>query len=81
VAAPVATTNPPVITPFVIKHVAELMRPDGEDAMLHVVPTKFVPESETAVPAAPVLGLRDIVGRGTVNVAVGDSLAVVAVTV
>jgi hypothetical protein len=57
------------------------MRPDGEDDMLHVVPTKFVPERETAVPTAPELGLRDMDGRGTVNVAVGDSLAVVAVTV
>ena len=64
-----------------IKHVGELMRPDGEDDMLHVEPTKFVPEIETAVPTTPVLGLRVRNGRGTVKVADGDSLGVVAVTV
>jgi hypothetical protein len=57
------------------------MRPDGEDDMLHVEPTKFVPETETAVPTAPELGLRVRCGTGTVNVAVGASLAVVAITV
>jgi hypothetical protein len=57
------------------------MRPDGADDMLHVEPTKFVPEIETAVPTAPELGLRVRDGRGTVKVAVGDSLGVVAVTV
>jgi hypothetical protein len=77
----VATTNPPFRIPLVIKHVGELMRPDGEDDMLHVEPTKFVPVMETAVPTTPVLGLRERVGIGTVKVAVGDSLGVVAVTV
>jgi hypothetical protein len=57
------------------------MRPDGEDDMVHVEPTKLVPEMETAVPTAPELGLIVRDGRGTVKVAVGDSLAVVAVTV
>jgi hypothetical protein len=57
------------------------MRPDGEDDMLHVEPTKFVPEIETAVPTAPVLGLTARDGRGTVKVANDDSLGVVAVTV
>jgi hypothetical protein len=43
------------------------MRPDGEDDIVHVEPTKFVPEIETAVPTAPELGLMVRVGRGTVN--------------
>jgi hypothetical protein len=64
-----------------IKHVGELMRPDGEDDMLHVEPTKFVPEIETAVPTTPELGLRVRDGRGIVKVANDDSLGVVAVTV
>ena len=76
-----ATTNPPSRLPFVIKHVGELMRPDGEDDMLHVEPTKFVPEIETAVPTAPELGLIVRDGRGTVKVVNADSLGVVAVTV
>jgi hypothetical protein len=66
---------------LVIKHVGELIRPDGEDDMVHVEPTKFVPEIETAVPTAPELGLILRDGRGTVNVTVGASLGVVAVTV
>jgi hypothetical protein len=65
----------------VIKHVGEPIRPDGEDDMLHVEPTKFVPEMETAVPTAPELGLTVSDGRGTVNVVNDDSLGVVAVTV
>jgi len=57
------------------------MRPDGEDDMVHVEPTKFVPEMETAVPTAPEVGLIVRDGRGTVNVANDDSLGVVADTV
>ena len=57
------------------------MRPDGEDDMVHVEPTKFVPETETAVPTAPELGLIVRDGRGTVKLANADSLGVVTVTV
>jgi hypothetical protein len=57
------------------------MRPDGEDDIEHVEPTKFVPEIETAVPTAPELGLIVRIGSGTVKVANEDSLGVVAVTV
>jgi hypothetical protein len=51
----------------VIKHVGELMRPDGEDDMLHDEPTKFTPEIETAVPTLPKLGLKVRDGFGTVK--------------
>jgi hypothetical protein len=38
-AAPAATMKPPSRMPLEIKHVGEPMRPDGDDEMLHVLPT------------------------------------------
>jgi len=35
-----------------------MIRPVGEDDRLHVVPTKFVPEMVTTVPARPDVGFR-----------------------
>jgi len=33
-----ATVKPPLSVPAEIEHVGELMRPDGEDESVHVVP-------------------------------------------
>ena len=75
--------KPPLRVPPEMEHDDDVKRPDGEDDRLHVVPTKFEPETETAVPARPDAGLKVRVGPGevTANVAVLVSAATFVVTV
>jgi hypothetical protein len=66
-----------------MEHDDDVKRPPGDAESEHVVPTKFEPEAETAVPARPDEGLKANVGPGgvTVNVAVLVSAATLVVTV
>ena len=62
--------KPPESVPPESEQEAEVKRPDGVDAMVHMTPRKFEPEAVTGVPDEPEGGVNASVGtKGALNLA------------
>jgi hypothetical protein len=67
--APEATVKLPVNAPATIEHDCEVKRVDGTAVIMHVVPRKLEPTTETPVPTGPEIGGVNVIvgGGGTTN--------------